>query len=260
MGGKAGLPGGIARLVLAAACAGCAAQAGFYDVAPIADPALAPCAWTRRYVSPLVYQESEFIRAYFEPGDPAAYRRAIPARFSVPPRPLIRVSVLDFYGMANGPAYLESEISVLVVNEGKPGWFVLTMPVTDGDMCAAGRAALGTPKVMRRITLARGADRAVGTSYAVGGRTPEFTLSWSASDPGPGARELLEFASQLPDLNLLRDRVVTLGGLPRPVVRPGEAWLDFPRDPGSLLYRLGTGRPLASYRGQLRERFSITPR
>ncbi len=248
---------------------GCAGPA-FYDAAPIEDPTLAACARTQRFASPIVYQESEFIRAYFEPADLTAYVKAIPARFSRPQRPLIRVSVLDFYEMANGPAYRESEISLLVLNEGKPGWFVLTMPVTDGDMCAAGRAALGTPKVMRRITLERGARRFVGTSYAIGGVVPEFTLTLDVTEPRQGARELLDSVSPLPEFHLLRGRVITLGGLPRSVVelsatapaiwqvRLGEARLEFAQQ--SVLHRLGTGRPLAAYWGRLRYRFSITPR
>jgi len=258
-------------LLITLGLCGCARPA-FYDAAPIEDPALAPCVWTKRFTPPIVYQESDFIRAYFEPADLAAYRQAMPARFSLPPRPMIRVSVLDFYEMANGPLYRESEISLLVLNEGRPGWFVLTMPVTDADACAAGRSALGTPKVMRRVTLERAADRYVGTSYALGGRTAEFTLQLEVREPGEGAREILDFVSPLPEFHLLRGRVVTLGGLPRSALtlartapevwrmRLGEARLEFPRDNRSLLHRLGVGRPLAAYWGRLRYRFSITPR
>lgn len=253
--------------------AGCAPLApGFYDAAPIDDWGLASCTWTRRFSPPIIYQESDFIRAYFEPADLDAYRRAIPPPFAMPPRPLVRVSVLDFYEMVNGPIYLESEVSVLVLHQGQPGWFVLTMPVTDGDACAGGRNALGTPKVMRRITLERGAQQYVGTSYARGGRTLEFTLKVDVAEPGEAAREVLRFASVLPDFYLLYGRVLTIGGLPQPVhelastvpgiwkVRLGEARLEFPREPESLLHRLGVGRPLAAYWGQMRLRFSITPR
>jgi Acetoacetate decarboxylase (ADC) len=252
---------------------GCAPLApGFYDAAPIEDPGLANCLWSRRFNPPIVYQESDFIRAYFEPADLAAYRQAIPAPFAVPPRPLVRVSVLDFYEMVNGPLYLESEISVLAFHEGQPGWFVLTMPVTDGDACAGGRNALGTPKVMRRITLERGANQYVGTSYARGGRMPEFTLKIDVGEPGEAARELLRFVSPFPDFYLLRGRVLKFGGLPRSVVelesvapgvwkvRLGHARLEFPREQESLLHRLGVGPPLAAYWGQMRLRFTITPR
>lgn len=228
--------------------------------------------WSRRFNPPIVYQESDFIRAYFEPLDMAAYRQALPQRFSMPARPLIRVSVLDFYEMVNGPLYLESEISVLALHEGQEGWFVLTMPVTDGDACAGGRNALGTPKVMRRITFERGGGKYVGTSYARGGRKPEFTLHMNVAETGEAAREVLRFVSPFPDFYFLDGRVVKLGGSPRPAyeleasapgvwkVRLGEGRLEFPREADSLLHRLGVGRPLAAYWGQLRYRFSITPR
>jgi len=259
---------------LVLALGGCAAGApGFYDAAPLDDPSiLSNCVWSGRFTSPVVYQESDFIRAYFEPSDLAAYRQAIPAPFTMPVRPLVRVSVLDFYGMVNGPVYLESEVSVLALHEGQPGWVVLTMPVTDGDACAGGRYALGTPKIIRRITLERGAEQYVGTSYARGGRTPEFVLKMDAREPGEAARDVLRFVSAFPDLYLLRGRVVKVGGLPRSAVdlesvapavwkvRLGEARLEFPHEQESLLHRLGVGQPLAAYWGRMRYRYSITPR
>ena len=263
------------RVFIAAALmlAGCAPSApGFHDAAQIDDWGMASCRWTQRFSPPIVYQESDFIRAYFEPGDLEAYRRAILPPFALPPRPLVRVSVLDFYEMVNGPIYLESEVSVLVLHEGRPGWFVLTMPVTDGDACAGGRNALGTPKVMRRITLERGAQQYVGTSYARGGHTPEFTLKLDIGEPGEAAREVLRLASVVPDFYLSHGRVLTIGGLRLPAhelesaapgiwkVRLGEARLEFPHEPESLLHRLGVGRPLAGYWGQMRYRFSIIPR
>jgi hypothetical protein len=255
------------------ALAGCAAVAPeFHDAAPIEAPGLPTCIWSRRFFPPIVYQESDFIRAYFEPANLASYRRAVSPPLAMPPRPLIRVSVLDFYEMVNGPIYLESEISVLALHEGKPGWFVLTMPVTDGDACAGGRNALGTPKVMRRITLEREADRYTGTSYDRSGRTPDFILKLNVGEPGDAAREVLDYASPIPDFYLLDGRVVKVGGLPRSVVelqsvaptiwkvRLGDARLEHPEGADSLLHRLGLGRPLAAYWGQMRYRFSITPR
>lgn len=263
----------IAGSVAALALAGCAPLApGFYDAAPIADPKLAGCAWTGRYTPPVVYLESDFIRTFFEPADLAAYRKAIPAPFEMPSRPLVRVSVLHFYKMENGPVYYESDISVLAVHNGQPGWFVLKMPVTDGDACAGGRNALGTPKVMRRVTLERGADRYVGTSYNRGGVTPELTLTMDVGEPGEPAREVLRFVSPFSELYLLNGRVLRAGGLRQSIedleskvpgvwkVRLGEGRLEFPRDEESLLQRLGVGRPLAAYWGQLHFRYSITPR
>ena len=263
----------LGRFAAVLALGGCAAaNPGFYDAARIDDPDLPLCLWSRRFTPPIVYTESDFIRVYFEAADPAAYRRAIPEPFTAPPRPLVRVSVLDFYKMENGPIYLESEVSVLALHEGRPGWVVLTMPVTDGDACAGGRNALGTPKVMRRVTLERGASAYVGTSYARGGRTKDFTLNVDVAEPGDAAREILRMVAPYPDYNLLNGRVMTYGGLRRPVyeledtapgiwkVRLGEGRLDFPHEPQSLLHRLGVGKPLAAYWARLSYRFSITPR
>jgi acetoacetate decarboxylase len=262
-----------ALTVLAAALAGCAAGGSrLYDSARIDDPQLGLCTWSGRYKPPIVYQESDHIRGYFEAADLAAYRQAIVEPFAMPERPLVRVSVIDFYGMENGPSYLESEVSVLVNYKGELGWLVLTMPVTDRDACSGGRNALGTPKIMRRITLERSAERYVGTSYARGGAVREFTLTMQTGEPGAPAREVLNFISPIPDFYLLGARVLKVGGLPRSVpdlerlipsvwkVRLGEAQLDFPGDPGSLLRRLRIGRPLAAYWGQMRYRFTIVPR
>ncbi len=267
------LPGLIGAGAAALVLAGCTSVApGFYDAAPLADPQLASCVLTGRYNAPFVYLESDFVRTFFEPADLAAYRKAIPAPFAMPPRPLVRVSVLHFYKMEHGPVYYESDISVLALYDGQPGWFVLKMPVTDGDACAGGRNALGTPKVMRRVTLERGADRYVGTSYARGGVTPEFTLTLDVGEPGEPAREVLRSVSPFSDLYLLRGKVLRVGGLRRPIedlesalpdvwkIRLGRGRLEFPRDEESLLNRLGVGPPLAAYWGQLRYRYSISPR
>jgi hypothetical protein len=244
----------------------------FYDAAPINDFPLPNCMWTQRYMPPVIYQESDFIRTFFEPSDLAAYRKAIPEPFTMPARPLVRVSVLHFYEMVNGPVYYESDISVLAVHEGVPGWFVLKMPVTDGDACAGGRNALGTPKVMRRVTLERLPDRYVGTSYERGGAKPEFTLTLDVGEPGAEARELLGFVSPFSELYLLHGRVLRAGGLRASIpnlesaapgvwkIRLGTGRIEYPRGEDSLLTRLGVGRPLASYWGRLTYRYSIVPR
>ena len=262
-----------AVLATALALGACASAApGLYDSAPLDDPVLGPCAWTGRITGRFVYQESALIRGYFEPATLGAYRVAVRAPFTMPERPLIRVSVLDFYEMVNGPAYRESEVSVLALHEGQPGWLVLTMPVTDGDSCGGGRAAWGYPKVVRRVTLDRSADRYVGTSYTQGGHAPEFALTLDAGEPDAAARDLLRFVHAFPNLTLRQGSVMKFGGLRQPVeelaraapgawaVRLGEARLAYPPERDNLLHRLGVGRPLAGYWSRLRASYSITPR
>jgi len=259
-------------LALIGATAALVACSSLHDAAPVEDPALPSCVLSGRYNPPMVYQEGQLMRAYFEPANLGAYRRALAPAFSMPPRPMVRVSVLDFYEMANGPTYLESEISVLALYGSEPGWFVLTMPVTDGHACAAGRRALGTPKVMRRITLEQEGDGYKGVSYALGGRTPEFTLRVLPGASADAAQNIVDYASPIQEFHLLRGRVVRIGSLPRSVVelaasaptvwtvRLGEARLEYPRETGNLLQSLGIGEPLGAYWARLRYRFSITPR
>ena len=88
--------------------AGCASAPPLYDDARTDDPELGVCRWSGRYQPPIVFLENRHMRGYFEAAD---YRRAIPEGFAMPPRPMVRVSVLDFYAMENGPTYREAEVS-----------------------------------------------------------------------------------------------------------------------------------------------------
>ena len=258
--------GGCSALVTAA-CA--PVVSGLYDSAPLDDAVLGRCAYSGRFSAGWIYEESDYIRAFFEPADLSTYRQAIPPPLVMPERPLVRVSVIDFYGMAYGSTYLESEISLLALHGQQHGWFLLTMPLTDGDACLGGRTRLGTPKIMRRVTLERGANRYVGTSFGWGGRTPDFTLTVDIAESDEAGRDVLRLGL-LPYLTLLGGRVLQFGGFTRPLeeldragiltLRHGHPRLEFPREPANLLYRLGVGRPLAAHWARLRLRYSITPR
>ena len=262
-----------ALLAAASLLPGCVTvPAGYYDSAPLRDPILGECTWTGRYRPPIVYEENDHIRGYFAPANLSAYREALGSDFAMPERPMIRVSVLDFYAMENGPTYRESEISLLVRHQGDLGWLILTMPVTDSDACAGGRNALGTPKVMRRITLEREPARFVGTSYAQGAIAAEFTLRVDVEEPGESAREVLRAVAPAAEIYIHRGRVVKYPGRRTPAyeleraapevwsVRLGRATLDYPRDPDNLLHRLGVGPPVAAFWGRMKLRYSIIPR
>lgn len=271
----------VRRAVLAAilVLAGCATpgppvhdRPPLYDAAVLDDPVLGRCVWSGRVNGRWVFQENDHIIAYLEPANLAEYRRAIPAAFAMPRRPLVRVSVIDFYKMVNGPTYFEAQIAVLGVYAGEPGWFLLSVPVTDGDSCAGGRSAFGYPKVVRRMTLERSAERCVGTLYAPGGRAPELTLTVDLGEPGGAARDLLRSVYPFPNLTLKEGRVLKFGGLRQPAydlesaaptawtVRLGRARIEFPREPENLLHRLEVGQPLAAYWARLRASYSIAPR
>jgi acetoacetate decarboxylase len=242
--------------------------AGFYDAAPLDDPTVGRCAWLGRS-GPFVFQESDYIRGYFQPTNLAAYRQALPAPFTMPERPLIRVSFLDFYEMAEGPTYLETEVAILGIDGTQPGWVVLTLPVTNGVACIGGRDVLGLAKVVRRITLERGPDRYVGTLYARGGTTADITLTVDVSEPDQGAADFLRQYGAYPQFGLLKGRVLRYGGSGTSFaelarrgdyqVRLGRARLQFPQEPANLLQRLGIGPALAAHWSRVRARYSIKP-
>jgi len=254
------------RGLSALAVAGCAPSMSG-PPGPIAEE----CVGTGRYPAPWVYLESERIVAYFEATRLDEYRLVLPEAFAMPERSLVFVSVIDFYEMEKGATYLESVISVLGLHEGQPGFYIVTMPVTDGDSCAGGRMLFGYPKLVRRITLERRVNRWVGVSYAPGGRVPEFTLALGGT-PGEEAYDVLRLVAPLPSFTLHQGRVLRFGGLSRPAyelegwaptvwkVSLGQPSLEFPREPDHLLHRLGVGRPLAGYWARVRWRSSITPR
>jgi hypothetical protein len=81
----------------------------------------------------------------------------------MPQRPLIRVTFLDFYDMAEGPTYLETKIAVLGMNGTQPGWVVLTLPVTSGPACIGGRELFGLTKLLKGRVLRFGGS---GTSFS----------------------------------------------------------------------------------------------
>lgn len=255
-----------------AVCAGLASAAdprpglGFFDAAPLDDPAVGRCDYLGRS-SPFVFQEQDYIRAYFEPTNLAAYKQALPAPFAMPARPLIRVTFLDFYDMALGPTYLETEVGVLGMDGAQAGWVVLTLPVTNGTACLGGRDLFGLAKVVRRITLTRSPERYVGTQYALGGVKPEITLTVDIGEPGAGVREFLRQYGVLPQFGLLKGRVQKFGGSGAGFaelaargdyqIKLGKAKLDFPPEPNNLLQRLGVGAPIAAHWTRIRARYTI---
>jgi hypothetical protein len=242
--------------------------AGFFDAAQLDDPAFGRCAWMTR-TGPFVFQESDYIRGYFEPTNLAAYRQALPVPFTMPARPLIRIAFLDFYDMAQGPTYLETEVAILGMDGTQPGWVVLTLPVTNGPACIGGRDLFGLAKVMRRISFVRAADRYVGTLYTRGAEKVDFTLTVAIGEPGAAARELLRQYGVYPQFGLLKGKVLRFGGSGTSFtelaargdyqIKLGTARLDVSPDPSSLVNRLGVGAPVAAHWSRIRVKYSIKP-
>jgi acetoacetate decarboxylase len=242
--------------------------AGFFDAAPLDDPAFGRCAWMTR-TGPFVFQESDYIRGYFEPTNLAAYQQALPRPFGMPARPLIRIAFLDFYDMAQGPTYLETEVAILGMDGTQPGWVVLTLPVTNGPACIGGRDLFGLAKVMRRISLVRAADRYTGTLYTRGAEKVDFTLTVDIGEPGTAGRELLRQYGVYPQFGLLKGKVLRFGGSGTSLselaargdfqIKLGTARLDVSPDPNSLANRLGIGAPLVGHWSRIRVKYSIKP-
>ena len=79
-------------LVLTFIIYGCAADYGSQYVKPPERPAIQH-----------VYQEQDKIVAYFGVNNAHEYQKLVPSIFRMPPKPLCRVSVIDFYDMIRPP-------------------------------------------------------------------------------------------------------------------------------------------------------------
>ena len=80
---------GAGSALVAAACA--PVVSGLYDSAPLDDPVLGRCAYSGRFPGSWIYEESDYIRAFFEPGDLALYRQTIPSPLVMPERLVSRL-------------------------------------------------------------------------------------------------------------------------------------------------------------------------
>jgi hypothetical protein len=227
----------------------------------------------QKYEGALVYLESDRICGFFEVQNSKAYEKLVPRLFKMPDRPLCQISFSDNYRMENGPTYLLSSISILVTHEGKSGWYILTMPETHEEPVRRGVEAYGYPKIVRKVTLERSVDRYVGTSYEKDGRTVEFrmTLEIRQASLGPEEKQFCDFIAPFPSLTIKNERVYKFGGSRTPVyylektapkvwkIKLGEASVEYPNNPRNLLYRLGLGRCITGYWGELKYRYSIAP-
>ena len=232
-----------------------------------------PCEWTGKYKD-WVYQERQLITTYAVPVNIAEARRMVPAPFVLAEPARVRISVLDLYEMAVGATYKEAEISLLVRHKDELGWYIATLPVTDGEACGGGVASHGFPKIVRRVTLDRQDDRYVGIMFQHGGQRPEFTLQLTLNDAAltEEARKAMGVLSQLPSYTMKADVVYRFPGYPRPVdelssplqavfdVRFGYPSVDIAAEPTSVLYRMGIVQPDYGFWMRMRQRYSLNPR
>ncbi len=217
----------------------------------------------------LVFLENEEIHAYFEVARVQEYQKLVPSLFGMPERPLCRVAFIDFYKMESGQPYLEVRINILVKYK-KPqsekeilAWYYIEEPVTTEE-ALWGRFTGGFPKFLRKITLERGENKYIGTSYRRDGKTVALRLLLETNkiELSPDEKGFLDVISPVPALTLKDGKVLEwapVGGgrykvyelekaAPRVYqVRFGTCSVEYSKDPENTLQRLGIGKCITAY-------------
>jgi hypothetical protein len=223
-----------------------------------------------------IYLELEEIFAYFEVTNIQEYQKLLPSIFSMPERPLCRVAVRDFYKMESGPPYVKSMIDILVKYKKSPSekellvWYCLEMPVTTED-ALWGRFLYGDPKVLRKVTLERYANKYVGTSYGRDGKTValKLILELKKAELTPDEKTFLDFISPVGSVTVKDGKVLIWETMKHKIyecekVAPkiwkiefGDFSIEYPNDPKNYLYRLGVGKFITGYWLKQKYRYSL---
>jgi len=229
-----------------------------------------------------VYQEQDKIVAYFEVNNIKEYQKLIPNIFWMPPRPLCRVSVIDFYDMVSDPTYLESSVEILIKNQGSLveketfGWYCLMMPVTTEE-ALWGRFYWGFNKMRGKVTFERSENKYIGTSFTSGGQTPDFKLILEVKKAELTAdqKNFWGFVSPIPALTIKDGKVLnwgTTGGGKYKIyefervapqiwkIKFGDCSIEYPKDPRNYLSRMDLGKFIAGYWLKQRYRYSLAPK
>lgn len=229
-----------------------------------------------------IYQEQDKIVAYFEVNNMTEYQKLIPNIFHLPPKPLCRVSVIDFYDMVSGPPYLESAIDILIKYQGSPGaketlgWYCLVMPVTTED-ALWGRFYWGFNKVRGRVTLERYETKFIGTSFTPDKQTQDFQLSLEVKkdELTTDQKKFLEFVSPMPALTIKDGKVLNWGAtgggrykiheLEKVApqiwkIKFGNVSIEYPKDPRNYLSRMDLGKFIAGYWMKQKYKYSLAPK
>jgi hypothetical protein len=227
----------------------------------------------QKHEGPLIYLESNRICAFFEVQNLEEYKNLIPRIFKIPKKPLCQITFTDNYKMGNGPTYLLSSISILVIHEGKLGWYILTMPETHEEPVRRGVKTFGYPKIVRKVTLESSGDQHVGISYEEDGNTPEFTLTLKLNEAPLGLEEkqLYDFISPVPSLTMKAGKVYHFGGSRYPAynlekvaprvwkIKIGTGSIEYPNDSKNFLNRMGMGMCITGYWANMKSKYSIAP-
>ncbi|QAU33225.1 acyltransferase family protein [Janthinobacterium sp. 17J80-10] len=113
----------------------------------------------QKYEEASLYQRAAHVVADFTPRDLDTYRRHLPAGYTLPERPYVRVSVADWQGMgAPQSPYRMAQLSILASKDGENIWHILAMPESDWLAVESGKA-IGFPKFLADIDIRRSIAR-----------------------------------------------------------------------------------------------------
>lgn len=102
-----------------------------------------------------LYKELNSVYADFSPSDLDAYKRMIPAGFSMPQTPWVRVLVVHWKDVEPPQTpYRLAQLSILVNKDGADIWHILAMPETDWLVVEAGKQ-VGFPKMLADVDIKR---------------------------------------------------------------------------------------------------------
>jgi hypothetical protein len=102
-----------------------------------------------------LYRQLASITADFPPSDMEAYKRFVPAGFTVPDQPFVRIAVSNWLDMEPPQTpYRLVNLSILVRKNQENLWYIVAMPETDWVAVKAGNA-VGFPKFVTDIDIER---------------------------------------------------------------------------------------------------------
>ncbi len=117
----------------------------------------------QHYTEAGLYKDVSTIVADFIPSDLEAYRRYLPAGYSMPPQPYVRISVSNWHQMeAPQLPYRLAQLSILASKDGENIWYLIALPETDWLAVEAGKA-IGFPKFVTDIDI----ERSLGNQWHV---------------------------------------------------------------------------------------------
>lgn len=147
------------------------------------------------------------------------------------------------------------------------------MEVTNEDCARRGRSSWGFPKIVRKITLERGKNKYVGTSYLSDSQTVELKLILEVKKTQLNTEEknFIDFVSPLLTFIIKGEKVLTWGGSKYKIyergkvalqiwkVKFGQCSIELANDPKNIFYRLNLGKIIVAYWYKQRYQYMLTP-